>query len=171
MHTQAQLIRLQHILFSISYSVHWQDGGKVGPAGTSRSFTAANVAAERERGVADTTTVVTFTVMLWYTPQFYALFASDADMHKFIDLIFEETNQGYINSEIPIRIAKHEVLEHVTSTLSSIFTKQLNKLRCQSVYNFFISFPGGGPPKPSRYCGPLHHVGRFRELAATSPAS
>ena len=61
--------------------------------------------------MADTTTVVTFTVMLWYTPQFYALFASDADMHKFIDLIFEETNQGYINSEIPIRIAKHEVLQ------------------------------------------------------------
>ena len=40
--------------------------------------------------------------MIWYTPQFFASFASKADMNVFIDLIFEETNQGYINSEMPV---------------------------------------------------------------------
>ena len=77
-------------------------------------FNTANYTKERERGVADTTTVVTYTIMLWYTPQFYALFASDSDMDVFIDLIFEETNQGYINSEIPVRVARHEVRLHPT---------------------------------------------------------
>ena len=77
-------------------------------------FNTANYTKERERGVADTTTVVTYTIMLWYTPQFYALFASDSDMDVFIDLIFEETNQGYINSEIPVRVARHEVKPHPT---------------------------------------------------------
>ena len=51
----------------------------------------------------DTTTEVTYTVMIWYTPQFFASFASEADMNVFIDLIFEETNQGYINSQMPVK--------------------------------------------------------------------
>ena len=50
----------------------------------------------------DTTTEVTYTVMIWYTPQFFASFASEADMNVFIDLVFEETNQGYINSQMPV---------------------------------------------------------------------
>ena len=52
----------------------------------------------------DTTTEVIFTVMIWYTPQFFASFASEADMNVFIDLIFELTNQGYINSKMPVII-------------------------------------------------------------------
>ena len=54
------------------------------------------------QGLEDTTTEVTYTVMIWYTPEFLASFASETDMGVFIDLIFEETNQGYINSQMPV---------------------------------------------------------------------
>ena len=40
--------------------------------------------------------------MIWYTPQFYQQFASEADMNTFIDLVFEETNLGYENSKMPV---------------------------------------------------------------------
>ena len=58
----------------------------------------------QQKGYEDTTTEVTYSIMIWYTPQFYDSFASEADMNVFIDLVFEETNQGYINSEIPVSI-------------------------------------------------------------------
>ena len=48
--------------------------------------------------------------MIWYTPQFYDTFASEADMNVFIDLVFEETNQGYINSEIPVSFISPVIL-------------------------------------------------------------
>ena len=53
-------------------------------------------------GSKDTTTIVTDTIMIWYTKEFAATFASKDDMEVFVDLIFEETNQGYINSGIPV---------------------------------------------------------------------
>jgi len=68
----------------------------------------------QDKGLEDTTTVVTYTIMIWYTPQFYDSFESEADMNVFIDLIFEETNQGYINSKIPIRVSKLGVKPHPT---------------------------------------------------------
>ena len=40
--------------------------------------------------------------MIWYTPQFLAQFSSEEDMNTFVDLIFTETDQGYINSGIPV---------------------------------------------------------------------
>ena len=58
------------------------------------------------RGLEDTTTEVSYTVMIWYTPEFLASFASEADMNVFIDLVFEETNQGYINSEMPVSMTR-----------------------------------------------------------------
>ena len=58
----------------------------------------------QDEGLSDTTTNVTYSVMIWYTPQFFEQFASEADMNVFIDLIFEETNQGYINSKMPVLI-------------------------------------------------------------------
>ena len=48
--------------------------------------------------------MVSFSVMIWYTPEFRATFTSDEEMMVFIDLIFTETNQGYINSEIPVSL-------------------------------------------------------------------
>ena len=42
--------------------------------------------------------------MIWYTPQFRATFSSEEEMDLFIDQIFAETNQGYINSQIPVSV-------------------------------------------------------------------
>ena len=57
----------------------------------------------QDQGQADTTTIVENSVMIWYTPQFRATFTTDDDLDVFVDLIFAETNQGYINSNIPVR--------------------------------------------------------------------
>jgi len=62
----------------------------------------------------DTSTVVTYSIMIWTTPQFEALFSSVTDMETFIDLVFEETNQGYINSEMPVRAVLHDIKSHPT---------------------------------------------------------
>ena len=56
----------------------------------------------KEHGEADHETLVTYSVMLWFTPEFQATFSSDTEMETFIDLMFMETNQGYINSQIPV---------------------------------------------------------------------
>ena len=55
--------------------------------------------------------MVTYSVMIWYTPQFRSTFSSDLDMMTFIDLIFTLTNQGYINSEIPVRKPTHSQID------------------------------------------------------------
>lgn len=44
--------------------------------------------------------VVTYSVMFYYTPQFAAI---TQDINGYIDQVLAETNQGYINSNIPIR--------------------------------------------------------------------
>lgn len=67
-----------------------------------------------ERGEEDSETMVSFSVMIWYTPEFRATFTSEQEMMVFIDLIFAETNQGYINSEIPLTAVKHDVKLHPT---------------------------------------------------------
>ena len=57
------------------------------------------------QGEADTTTVVTYTVMLWYTAGFASSFAYEGnDMDAYFELMITQTNQGYINSEIPVSI-------------------------------------------------------------------
>jgi len=67
-----------------------------------------------DKGEQDTTTVVTYSVMIWTTPEFDAAFSSDADKMAFIDLIFQETNQGYINSAMPVRVQLLDVATHPT---------------------------------------------------------
>ena len=51
----------------------------------------------------DNTTVVTYSVMFYYTPEFAK--AVD-DLEGLIDHIITVTNQGYINSKIPVRAKK-----------------------------------------------------------------
>ena len=51
----------------------------------------------------DNTTVVTYSVMFYYTPEFAA---STSDIPGFIDQVIAESNQGYINSNIPVRISR-----------------------------------------------------------------
>ena len=50
---------------------------------------------------ADTTTIVTFSVMFYYTPEFEA---ETADIEGFVDQIIDITNEGFINSKIPVRV-------------------------------------------------------------------
>jgi len=54
--------------------------------------------------VEDKTTIVTYSVKVYYTPQFRA---STADIEGFIDQVIQVTNQGYINSQVPIRVKLH----------------------------------------------------------------
>ena len=57
----------------------------------------------QRQGEEDTTTMVDISVMIWYTPQFRNTFETEEDMNVFVDLIFAESNQGYVNSQIPVR--------------------------------------------------------------------
>merc|ERR1711892_1236549 len=80
-------------------------------------------------GEADTETIVTYTVMMWHTQEFSNLFSSVEDMDTFTDLIILETNEAYINSNIPARIQKHPTItEEVidSSTLLSAFKNSMS---------------------------------------------
>ena len=59
---------------------------------------------EAEITPTDNTTVVTYSVMFYYTAE---VAADTADLEGFFDQIIAETNAGYENSEIPLRIKKH----------------------------------------------------------------
>ena len=56
-----------------------------------------------EAGARDTSTVVTYSVMIYYTPDFAAV---TPDIEGWVDQVLAETNEGYINSQIPVRITK-----------------------------------------------------------------
>jgi len=56
-----------------------------------------------ENRVEDTTTVVNYSIMFYYTQAFQD---TTADIDGFIEQVLAETNQGYINSQIPIRASK-----------------------------------------------------------------
>ena len=49
----------------------------------------------------DRNEIVTYSVMIYYTPEFAAV---TPNIRDFVDQVVAETNQGYINSQIPIRI-------------------------------------------------------------------
>ena len=56
-----------------------------------------------QQGVNDTTTVVTYSVMIYYTPEFAA---ATPDIEGWVDQVLAESNQGYVNSQMPVRITK-----------------------------------------------------------------
>merc|ERR1712200_253972 len=51
--------------------------------------------------VADFTTIVTYTVKVYYTPHFERI---TPDVDGYINLLIQATNQGYINSLVPLRL-------------------------------------------------------------------
>merc|ERR1719357_1577111 len=57
-----------------------------------------------QQGKDDSTTVVTYSVMFYYTPEFASI---TEDIPLFVSQVIAETNQGYINSGIPVRIRSH----------------------------------------------------------------
>ena len=57
--------------------------------------------ADVAQGHSDQTTIVTYSVMVYFTPEFEEIVP---DVEGYIAVVMAETNEGYINSEIPIRI-------------------------------------------------------------------
>merc|ERR1712110_903008 len=70
---------------------------------TERSLEPVMKTLELENRVDDTTTVVAYSIMFYYTQAFED---NTADIDGFIEQGLAETNQGYINSQIPIRASK-----------------------------------------------------------------
>ena len=64
----------------------------------------------------DTTTMVEFSVMIYYTPQFAAI---TPDIPGFVDQVLAETNQGYMNSKVPMSIKLHCIEEATVNDVSS----------------------------------------------------
>ena len=61
------------------------------------------MAALKKAGTKDTTTPATYSVMFYYTADFEAI---TPDIHGYIDQVLAETNQGYVNSQIPLTATK-----------------------------------------------------------------
>ena len=87
------------------------------------------------RGEADTDTVVEYSVTVWVTSQFLH---STRDPTAFIEQLVAETNQGYINSGVPLRARLHCIQESsvpdglppaVTLRMFTTSQANLNKVR------------------------------------------
>ena len=54
--------------------------------------------------IKDNTTIVTYSVMIYYTKAFADI---TPDIEGYTDILISETNQGYINSKVPLRVKRH----------------------------------------------------------------
>merc|ERR1712200_399127 len=93
-------------------------------------------AALLDMGKTDSTTLVTYSIMLYYTPEVKA--AVD-DVRLMADQVIATTNQGYINSEIPLRAVLHCIEE--TNEPESAFTLDN---RDQGRLGYFRQYKDGG---------------------------
>merc|ERR1712045_818514 len=93
-------------------------------------------AALLDMGKTDSTTLVTYSIMLYYTPEVKA--AVD-DVRLMADQVIATTNQGYINSEIPLRAVLHCIEE--TNEPESAFTLDN---RDQGRLGYFRQYKNGG---------------------------
>jgi len=81
------------------------DGDAVPVPPTERQiFENRDANALRQQGIDDPDTIVTFSVKYYYTRQFAEV---TDDIELYMDQVTAETNQGYINSLIPVRIKIH----------------------------------------------------------------
>merc|ERR1712107_647544 len=93
-------------------------------------------AALLDMGKTDSTTLVTYSIMLCYTPEVKA--AVD-DVRLMAEQVIATTNQGYINSEIPLRAVLHCIEE--TNEPESAFTLDN---RDQGRLGYFRQYKDGG---------------------------
>jgi len=87
--------------------------------------------AKIEQGKSDPNTIVTYSVMFYYTPEFKNI---TEDIPSFVDQVIAETNQGYINSKLPLRVKKHCIAPapagiHDNSSSNTSSSKLLNQFR------------------------------------------
>ena len=100
----------------------------------------SNVAFLLETGKRDQTTIVTYSVMLYYTPEVRAAVeSSGGDLKMFVDEMIDSTNQGYINSKIPVRAVVHCMEE--TQEPEAYFVKNHAK---KHMLDVFRDYNGGG---------------------------
>ena len=90
-----------HVFKEIDISSMVDDEGYLEEELTGNFGTAESEYFELEQ---DTTTIVTYSVQLYYTKDFAAV---TKDIKGWTDLVIDETNKGYINSKVPLRIKKH----------------------------------------------------------------
>merc|ERR1712012_408911 len=102
--------------------------------------TRSNVAALLELGEMDQTTIANYSIMLYYTPEARAAVESSGDDFKmFVNEMIDTTNQGYINSKIPIRAHLH--CSEETTVPESYFTKNHEN---NHMIHVFRDYMGGG---------------------------
>jgi len=83
-------------------SEHENEEGKIPESPAVRNiFSDRNADDLRQQGIDDNTTVVTFSIKYYYTLDFAE---NEDDIDLYFDQLTAVTNQGYINSEIPVRI-------------------------------------------------------------------
>merc|ERR1711962_205050 len=61
----------------------------------------------RQKGIDDDTTIVTFSVKYYYTLDFAETFDDNDGIDDFFEQLTKLTNQGYIDSKIPVRLISH----------------------------------------------------------------
>ena len=92
-----------------------------------------------ERGKTDKTTRVTYTIKLYYTPEVKnSIRTSGSNIMEMAKEVIAITNQGYINSEIPLRASLHCLEE--TEKPEAFFTRT----RGPGKLNTFRMYKGGG---------------------------
>ena len=75
------------------------------------------------RGDLDSETIAEYSVTVYYTKQFLK---STPDPAAFIDQLLAETNQGYVNSRVPLRVRLHcAILSSVPDGLPPVITLKL----------------------------------------------
>ena len=71
----------------------------------SNNIVLESVPSDRWRlGILDNATLVQYTVMFYFTTDFAKI---TADIAGYVDQVLAETNQGYVNSDVPLRVSKY----------------------------------------------------------------
>ena len=109
-----------HVVIEENQEAFPEDHAEAPPPSTETRSNSAQTRAVKallDMGKTDKTTVVTYTIKLYYTPE---VKNSVDDLKTMADQVLATTNQGYINSEIPLRASLHCLEE--TEEPESYFT-------------------------------------------------
>merc|ERR1712037_11063 len=127
-----------HVVIEENEEAFPQDHAETLPSLASEE-TRSDVAALLEKGKTDQTTVVNYTILVYYTPE---VRDSVDDLRTFVDQAIATTNQGYINSKIPLRVKLHCLEE--TTVPEAYFTKNHDGSNENHMLHVFRDYNGGG---------------------------
>ena len=116
-----------HVVIEENQEAFPEDHAEAPPPSTETRSNSAQTRAVKallNMGKTDKTTIVTYSIKLYYTPE---VKNSVDDLKTMADQVLATTNQGYINSEIPLRAKLHCMEE--TEEPDAYFTKDLNDFR------------------------------------------